>query len=125
MLNFYRHFNVGCSRWWNSGVTSLIDSEIGNLTSSSGYKQIIEKPTHIISNYLPVYISYFVTTRTRFQSSIFGKCYHIIIYGSVNIRVSLSRNYIGKVWDYRKAMLKIFNKLYLILIEQRLLKPFY
>ena len=38
MLDFHGHFNVGCSRWGNSDVTNLIGSEIGNLTSSSGYK---------------------------------------------------------------------------------------
>ena len=79
-LIFTECFNVGCSRWWNSDVTSLIGSEIGNLTSSLGYKQIIEKPTHIINNYLRVYILYFATIRTRFQSIVFLANVTILLY---------------------------------------------
>ena len=77
---FTGFFNVGCSRWWNSDVTSLIGSEIGNLRSSLGYKQFTEKPTHIINNYLPVYILYFVTTRTRFQSIVLLAHVTILLY---------------------------------------------
>ena len=35
--------------------------------------------------------------------SIFDKCHHNIIYGKINIRVSLPPTYVRDVWDYEKA----------------------
>ena len=35
--------------------------------------------------------------------SIFDKCHHNIIYGKINIRVSLPPTYVREVWDYEKA----------------------
>ena len=37
-----RDFNARCFRWWSSNITNVIVSEIDNLTSSAGYKQIID-----------------------------------------------------------------------------------
>ena len=73
-------FNASCSRWRNSDITNKIGSEIGNLTSSAGSKQIIEKNLHGVNDYLPVCISYFITTRKQFQSIVFLAHITIILY---------------------------------------------
>ena len=38
------------SRWWKNNITNLTGAEIDILTSSAGYAQIIDKPTHILNN---------------------------------------------------------------------------
>ena len=43
-------FNAWCSRWWKNNVTNSEGQEIDFLISSAGYKQIIDKPTHVINN---------------------------------------------------------------------------
>ena len=55
----------------NSDITNLVRSEIRNLTLSAGYKQIIEKLIHAFNDYLPVFISFSITTRKQFQSMVF------------------------------------------------------
>ena len=44
------NFNAGCSRWWKNDITNSTGQEINSLTSSAGYKQIIDKPTHVIND---------------------------------------------------------------------------
>ena len=43
--------------------------------------------------------------------SIFDKCHHNIIYGKINIRVSLALTYVREVWDYEKANIENFKTL--------------
>ena len=39
-----------CSKWYKKDITSFTGREIDTPTSSAGYKQIINKPTHIANN---------------------------------------------------------------------------
>ena len=43
-------FNARCSRYWQNDVTNLAGQEIDSLTLSAGYKQIIDKPIHVVNN---------------------------------------------------------------------------
>ena len=49
-------FNVRCSNWWKNHITNTPGQEIDSLTSSAGYTQIIDKPTHVVKN--SMYILY-------------------------------------------------------------------
>ena len=42
--------NGRCSKWCNKDITNSVGCEIDTFTSSAGYKQIINKPTHIVNN---------------------------------------------------------------------------
>ena len=58
-------FNARCSKWWQNDITNLVGQEIDSLTLSAGYKQIIDKPTHIVNNSMSLchaLTSYFVLT---------------------------------------------------------------
>ena len=44
------------------------------------------------------------------DASIFDKCHHNIIYGKINIRVSLPPTYVSEVWDYKKANIENIKK---------------
>ena len=41
-------FNARSSRWWRNDITNFEGKEIDFLTSSTGYIQIIDKPTDLI-----------------------------------------------------------------------------
>ena len=43
-------FSACCSRWWQNDITNSAGQEIDSLTLSAGYKQIIDKPTHVENN---------------------------------------------------------------------------
>ena len=45
-------FNAHCSRWWKNNITNLKVQEIDSHTSSSGYAQIIDRPTFVVNNSL-------------------------------------------------------------------------
>ena len=45
-------FNARCSRWWKNDITNLQGQELDSLTLSAGYNQIIDKPTHVINNFM-------------------------------------------------------------------------
>ena len=43
-------FNACCSRWWQNDITNSAGQGIDSLTSSTGHREIIDKPTHVASN---------------------------------------------------------------------------
>ena len=43
-------FNARNSRWWKNDIINSFGKEIETLTSSAGYYQLIDKPTHIIND---------------------------------------------------------------------------
>ena len=43
-------FNACCSIWSQNDITNSTGQEIDSSTSSTGYKQIIDKPTHVVND---------------------------------------------------------------------------
>ena len=41
-------FNAKCSKWRASGKNNSAGIELDNITTTSGYNQVIDKPTHYI-----------------------------------------------------------------------------
>ena len=77
------NFNARCSRWWKNDITNLTGEEIDTLTSSAGYAQIIDKPTHILNNSMSCIDLIFCTNKNLISNhgvdvSIFHKCHHNI-----------------------------------------------
>ena len=101
-------FNACCSRCWQNDITKSAGQEIDSLTLSAGYKQIIDKPTHIVNNSMSCTEFLFCTNQNTSSNygvdvSIFDKCHRNIIFGKVNIRVSLPPVYIREVWNHSQA----------------------
>ena len=108
-------FNARCSRWWENDITNLTGEEIDTLTSSAGYAQIIDKPTHILNNSMSCIDLIFCTNKNITSNhgvdvSIFDKCHHNIIFGKFDIRVPLPPTFVRKVWDYSKANVEHIKK---------------
>ena len=106
-------FNARCSRWWQNDITNSAGQEIDSLTLSAGYKQIIDKPTHIVNNSMSCIDLLFCTNQNTISNygvdvSVFDKCHHNIIFGKVNIRVPLPPVYIREVWNYSQGNVENF-----------------
>ena len=101
-------FNARCSRWRQNDITNSAGQEINSLTSSAGYKLIIDKPTDIVNNSMSC-IDLLLCTKQNAVSnygadvSIFDKCHYNIIFGKVKICVPLPPGYIREVWNYSQA----------------------
>ena len=100
--------NARCSKWCNKDITNSVGREIDTLTSSAGYKQIINKPAHIVNNSSSCIDLIFCNNLNLLSSygvdlSLFQKCHHNIIFGKTNIRILLPPNYVREVWDYSSA----------------------
>ena len=72
------------------------------LTSLAGYKQIIDKPTHVINNSMSCIDLIFCANQNVISNysvdvSIFKKCHHNIIHGKIDICVPLSPVYVREV----------------------------
>ena len=122
-------FNACCLRWWQNDITNSAGQEIDSLTLSAGYKQIIDKPTHIVNNSMSCTDPYFVLTKIQFQ--IMELMFQFLI--NVTITLFLARltsvyhslQYISvKSGITVKQTRKILNMQYLILIGVKLLKIF-
>ena len=97
--------NARCSKWCNKDITNSVGCEIDTLTSSAGYKQIINKPTHIVNNSSSCTDLIFCNNVNLLSNygadlSLFEKCHHNIIFGKINIRIPLPLSYDREVWDY-------------------------
>ena len=95
-------FNARCTNWRKDDITNSTGREIASLTSSAGYTQIIDKPTHVISNSVSCIDLIFCTNQNLISkydvdASIYDKCHHNIFYGKIDIRVPLPPKYVREV----------------------------
>ena len=109
------NFNARCTNWWKDNIANSTGREIASLTSSAGYTQIIDKPTHVIFNSVLCIDFVFCTNQNVISKygvdfSIFGKFHHNIIYGKIDIHVPLQPKYVRDVWDYSKADIQNIKK---------------
>ena len=97
-MNFL--LSQSCSKWFNKNITNLVGYEIDSLTSSAGYKQLSNKPTHIINNSFSCINLIFCNNQKLISNygvdlSIFdGKCHHNIIFRKINIHIPLPLSYV-------------------------------
>ena len=61
-------FNACCSRCWQNDITNSAGQEIDSLTLSAGYKQIIDKPTHVVNNSMSCIDLLFCTDQTTISN---------------------------------------------------------
>ena len=108
-------FNVRCFKRYNNDITNVNGRPLDTLTSSAGYKQIINKPTRTVNNSFSCIDFIFckdlnIISNFGVDLPIFAKCHQNTILEEINIRVPLPPSYIRDVWDYRKANVKSIQK---------------
>ena len=84
---------------------------------------MIDKPTHFInesSSCIDIIFSSnpSLTKNCGIEHSIYDKCHHNIIYGTLNFKVPLLPPYYREIWVYKKAYIQNIQRLFQCLIGE-------
>ena len=95
-------FNAKCSKWCSSDRNNVAGLEIDNITTTTGYSQLINKPTHFIngtSSCIDLILSSNVSFIRNYgiEQSIYEKCHHNITYGTLDFNVTLPPPYYREI----------------------------
>ena len=115
-------FNARNSWLWKNNITNSSGLELDSLTSSAGYRQIIDKLTHPINDIGLIFCANLNVIFKHNRYFYFDKYHHDIIYGKINIRVPLNLYIFVKSGITRRQMLKKLKKQYLTLVKIKFFK---
>ena len=96
---------------YQNGAQMIKIAKLGKtdiFTATLGYTQMIGQPTHIMNDKSSC-IELIFTTNSKMLSNvgvaqtIFNKGYYNIVYGSLNLNISLPAPYYMDVWDYKNT----------------------
>ena len=82
-----------------------------NITTSAGYSQLINKPTHFVDKtFFSIDLIFSsnldITSNCGIQKAVHEECHHNIIYVTLNINVPLPLPYDREIWYYKHANMK-------------------
>ena len=106
-------FNARSKNWWSQDIANSKGSIIDTLTPTSGYHQLISLPTHMTNTSSSCIDLIFTSnpnliTEFGIEKSLYAdSCHNSIVFGKVNLNVSLPPPYTREIWDYNKANKKI------------------
>ena len=102
-------FNAKFSKWCSSDKDNKAGCELDNITTSAGYSQMIDNES---SSCIDLIFSSnpSLTKNWGIEHSIYDKCHHNIIYGTLNFKVPLPPPYYREIWDYKKANIQNIQK---------------
>ena len=108
-------FNAKYSKWCASDKNNTAGIELDSITMTSGYNQMIGKPTHFInesSSCIDLIFSSNVnlTKNCGVEQSLYKSCHHNIIYGTLNFNIALSLPYFREIWDFKSANIECIQK---------------
>ena len=101
-------FNGRSSSWWCNDINTIQGSHSYLLTSSNGFSQLINEPTHIQTNSSSCIDLIFtnqpnLSVNSRVHSSLHPNCHHQIVFTSFNLDIYYLPPYQRLIWDYKKA----------------------
>ena len=99
----------------NGAVAIKTIKLVVNLTTSQLLQVTVDKPTHFINEYSSYIDLIFssnpsLTKNCGIGHSIYDKCHHNIIYGTLNFKVPLPPPYYREIWVYKKANIQNIQK---------------
>ena len=120
-------FNARCTNWWAADIDSKAGKELDTLTSTAGYTQLIDKPTHFFSGGCSCIDLIFcnkpeLISEYGIDHSLFQTCHHNLIFGKINAKIPALPAYSREVWDYKNANAKGI-KSFKILIRCKKVQP--
>ena len=89
-------FNARSQSWWSNDINTTGGSKLLALSSSSGFSQLIDEPTHIKTNKPGLSVD------SGVHSSLHSNCHHQIIYSNFNLNICYPPPNQRLVWDYKK-----------------------
>ena len=121
-------FNAKCSKWCASDKNNTAGIELDNITMTSGYNQMTDKPTHFVNESQSCIDLIFssnvnLTKNCGVEQSLYEKCDHNIIYGTLNFNIPLpSLLILGKHGVLKVLILSVFKNQLTILTGLGLFK---
>ena len=101
-------FNARCTNWWAADIDSKAGKELDTLTSTAGYTQLINKPTHFFSGGCSCIDLIFcnnpeLISEYGIDHSLFQTCHNNLLFAKINVKISVPPAYSREVWDYKNA----------------------
>ena len=101
-------FNAKLSTWKHDDPDTDEGIAISTITTSYGLTQIINEPTHILSNSSSCIDLLFTNqpnmiSKSGVYSSLHPSCHHQIIYANINFKVFFPPPYHRQVWHYTRC----------------------
>ena len=122
-------FNARSSSWWSEDIDTTEGSKLFSLTSSDGFSQLINEPTHIqtgsssctdlIFNNQPN-----LSVNSGVHASLHSNCHHQIIHSSFNLNISYFLSSTKDLY-YENLAKKLTNPLLQAKTYWSILKTFY
>ena len=84
---------------------------IDNITTTTGYSQVINKPTHFIKE-TSFFIDLIFSSNVNYgiEQSIYQKCHHNITYGTLDFSVPVPPLFYTEIWNYKNADIEYIQK---------------
>ena len=104
-------FNARSTSWYDCDVDSFEGTKLFSLTSSCGFQQTINEPTHLLKNSSSCIDLIFtdqpyLVIDSGVHSSLHENCHHQIIYSKFNLKIEYPPPYQQLIWEYKKAKIE-------------------
>ena len=101
-------FNARSSSWWSEDITNTEGFNLFSLTSSNGFSQLINEPTHTQgSSSSCIDLSFTnqenLSVNSGVHASLHPNCHYQIVHSSFNLNIYYPPPYQQLIWDYNKA----------------------
>ena len=110
-------FNAKHSKCCSTDKNNKAGIVLENITSTAGYKQTINKPTHftnISSSCIDLIFPSNTTYLTTGIEQYFDKCHHNIIYEKLHFDMPIPAPYYRKIWGYKKSKTEVIKRANLV-----------
>ena len=87
------NFNATSSSWWSDDINTLEGTNLYLLTSSNGFSQLINEPTHVQTNSFSCIDLIFtdqliLSLNSGVHASLHPNCHHQVVHTSFNLNIS-------------------------------------
>ena len=101
-------FNARSFSWWSDDINTLERTNLYSLTSSNGFFQLINDPTHVQSKSSSCIDLLFtdqphLAVNSAVHASLHPNCHHQIVHTIFNLIISYPPPYQRLIWDYKMA----------------------
>ena len=108
-------FNAKSSNWYKHDTTTYEGSKIDATTSQFDLKQLIQEPTHILtdsSSFIDLIFTFQpnLIMESGVHSSLYQNCHHQIIYVKINLKVFYPPPYEREIWHYQRANVDLIQR---------------
>ena len=107
--------NARSSSWWSKDIDTTEGSKLFPLTSSNGFPQLINEPTHIQTSSSSCIDLIFtnqpnLSVNSGVHASLHPNCHHQIIHSSFNLNISYPHHIKDLYGIIKRLIQKIFKK---------------